>query len=293
MTLRLDPRYPLLWRNPHGLQVGVDSPRVVLDPIDEAEERILAALVRGVSPGSLDLIATERGIAPRVLTELLTRLDPVLLPREPAQTPVVAVHGGRTAARIAAQLRDAGLTVEPDAPTPALAILACDYVVAPDLLSHWLRRDVPHLPVVSSDRTARIGPLVVPGVTACLHCSELAARDADPARSALASQLWGRVSSAATTLVSDEAAAIASRMALSWLAGGGAPAGVELDAATGSTSAIGRSRHPECGCAGLESGAGPAPEVRSARRGIATASAPARDPIPFAPTRARGGAAPG
>ncbi|MCU1422534.1 MAG: hypothetical protein JWN36_2185 [Microbacteriaceae bacterium] len=284
MVLRLDPRFPILWRNPHGLQVGVDAPRALLDPIDDAEERVVAALAQGVSPAGLEQLAEERGLAPRVLAELLARLAPVLLPEEPVPGPVVAVHGGRTATRIAAQLRDTGVTVEPDAPTPALAILAADYVVAPDLLSHWLRRDVPHLPVVIADRTARIGPLVVPGVTACLHCSELAARDADPARSALASQLWGMTASAATTLVSDEAAAIASRMALAWLAEGGTPAGVELDAATGSTRAIGRARHPECGCSGLD--------LRPARPGSATASAPARDPIPFAPTRARAGAAP-
>ena len=284
MAPRLDPRFPLLWRNPHGLQVGVDAPRVLLDPIDEAEERVLAALAHGVSEAGLDQVAGERGLSPRVLAELLSRLAPVLLPEEPAPTPVVAIHGGRTATRIAAQLRESGLTVEPDAPTPTLAILAADYVVAPDLLSHWLRRDVPHLPVVSSDRSVRIGPLVVPGVTACLHCSELAARDADPARAALASQLWGRVASAATTLVSDEAAAIASRMALAWLAEGGTPAGVELDAATGSTRAIGRARHPECGCSGLD--------LRPARPGSATASAPARGPIPFATMRARAGGGP-
>ena len=281
MLIRLDPRFPILWRNPHGLQVGVDSPRAVLDPIDEAEERVVAALVRGVSPAGLDLIASEQRLAPPVLAGLLARLAPVLLPADPAPRAVVAVHGGRTASRIALQLADAGVTVQPDAPSPALAILTADYVVAPDLLSHWLRRDVPHLPVLIADRTARIGPFVVPGVSACLHCAELAARDADPARSALASQLWGRSASAATALVCDEVAAIASRMALAWLANGGTPTGIELDAATGATRAIARTRHPECGCAGL------GPELRPARPGIATASAPARDPIPFATTRAR------
>ncbi len=282
MVLRLDPRFPILWRNPRGLQIGVDAPRIVLDPIDDAEEHVLAALVAGVSPGGLDQIAARHRLSPGVLRALVDRLTPALLPRQPRAEAVVAVHGGRVAGRVAVQLREAGVSVDPDAASPALAVLAADYVVAPDLLAHWLRRDVPHLAVIVSDRTARIGPLVVPGRTACLQCSELVARDSDPARSALAAQLWGSTASGTTALVTDEVAALTTRMALRWLAEGGTPAGVEVDVATGATRGIGRPRHPECLCAGL----------RTVPTGTATASVPARAPIPFSPTRARDDAEP-
>jgi bacteriocin biosynthesis cyclodehydratase domain-containing protein len=50
-------------------------------------------------------------------------------------------------------------------------------------------RGVPHLPVGLRDGTAVIGPLLVPGLTACLDCVELHRLDRDPIWPALAAQL--------------------------------------------------------------------------------------------------------
>jgi hypothetical protein len=57
----------------------------------------------------------------------------------------------------------------------------------PDLLDDAgaLASDIPHLYVATWGRTAAIGPLVIPGMSSCLHCAHLHKRDADP--------LWPRL----------------------------------------------------------------------------------------------------
>lgn len=60
MILRLDPRWPLVWRTPTSVQVGIDPPLVILDPISELEERLLAAIAVGVSESGLAMLARGR-----------------------------------------------------------------------------------------------------------------------------------------------------------------------------------------------------------------------------------------
>lgn len=64
----------------------------------------------------------------------------------------------------------------------------------PVIPPEWLRRvrHRPHLAVVVRDTAAVIGPLVLPGRSACLRCLELARADRDPAWPALAAQLVSR-----------------------------------------------------------------------------------------------------
>jgi hypothetical protein len=35
MILRLDPRFPMVWRTPTSVQLGIDPPLVILDPVTE------------------------------------------------------------------------------------------------------------------------------------------------------------------------------------------------------------------------------------------------------------------
>ena len=71
-------------------------------------------------------------------------------------------------------------------------MLVGHYVLEPARHRRWLRRDIPHLPVVFSDGEIRVGPLVEPGHGPCLYCLELARVDEDPAWPAIACQLVGR-----------------------------------------------------------------------------------------------------
>ena len=73
-------------------------------------------------------------------------------------------------------------------------------------MSEWLRRDVPHVLVRVGDRSVRVGPVVVPGVTACARCLHLHDGDRDRAWPAIAGQLAARPVVAPPLLVLREAA---------------------------------------------------------------------------------------
>lgn len=258
MILRLDPRLPLVWRTPSSVQLGIDPVVVVLDDVTERDERMLAALVVGVSDTGLAMIA---GARTEERDALLAALRPALgtAPTSPS-TATVAVHGSESlVSAIASTLAHGGIDVVtgPDAASlaehrPHLAVLAGHYVLAPDLHALWLRRDVPHLPVVVGDAGVVVGPVVEPGSGPCLLCLELHHRDRDPAWPAIATQLLGRRSRAETSVLVLEAAAAASRMVLERLASGAsAAASVRIDAGTGRRETRAWQRHPECGCRGI------------------------------------------
>jgi hypothetical protein len=59
----------------------------------------------------------------------------------------------------------------------------------PELADDLLADDVPHLAVATAGAAARVGPLVVPGTSACLWCADRRATDIDPAWPAIADQL--------------------------------------------------------------------------------------------------------
>ena len=83
--------------------------------------------------------------------------------------------------------RPRGRAFAPD--KPLLAVLAPAAGVSLDDLLQELPPHTPHLLAQVHDATGIVGPLVLPGRTACLHCLDLARTDLDPRWPALASQL--------------------------------------------------------------------------------------------------------
>jgi bacteriocin biosynthesis cyclodehydratase domain-containing protein len=260
MVLRLDSRATLVWRDPFSLQFGVDPARVVLREVSSSDERMVAALVSGVSRSGLAMIAQSSGAAEHDIDSLLRRLDPLLVDdEEPTDPKTVSIAGsGPTVERIANTLAQSGVRVLVSSRATTedcdLGLAVGHYVLDPDSYGFWLRRDLPHLPVVFGDEAVTIGPLVEPGSTACLYCLEHHRRDADASWSAIASQLWGRQSASETPLVSLEVAAIACRMITSRLAQDGPSPGVaaatslRLSVDTGETTRREWMPHPDCGC---------------------------------------------
>ncbi|MEJ5869336.1 hypothetical protein WDV85_16520 [Pseudokineococcus sp. 5B2Z-1] len=187
---------------------------------------------------------------------------------------VVVVDGaGRVADAVAAGLREAGTgavavrspgaaprgagTGPPPpgaaAAPPDLVVLVADALVAPARAARLVRADVDHLPVVVRERSAVVGPLVVPGAGPCLRCVELHRADRDPEWPLVAAQL----ASPATTAVPDVvllrlACALAVAQALAHLddatgsAAGGASWEVRLP--DGVPSGRAWAPHPSCGC---------------------------------------------
>jgi bacteriocin biosynthesis cyclodehydratase domain-containing protein len=268
MVLKLDGRFTTVWRDPFSLQIGVDPARVVLREVSTAEERMIAALGSGVSRSGLDMIASSsQGSEQDVLT-LLRKLKPLLLPEAPAQPDarVSIVGSGQTVERIANALALAGVSVSVSASvveeTSDLGIVIGHYVLDPESYGFWLRRDLPHLPVVFGDDSVLIGPLVEPGRTSCLYCLEHYRRDADASWSAIASQLWGRRAMSETALVSAEVAARVARLVLGRIERGRLESGRQtarsmsarsfrLAVESGDVTQRDWMPHPDCGCIAL------------------------------------------
>jgi bacteriocin biosynthesis cyclodehydratase domain-containing protein len=249
MVVQIDPRIPLVWRDPTSLQFGIDRPRVILREVDATTEQMVAALVAGVSNTGLTMIGGPRA-AP-----LLDALAPVLesAPRHKPRVVVVgrSVVADRVAGLLAAEacevdrLVSAHSAADHDA---ELGIAIGEFVLDPQVHGLWLRRDVPHLPAVIGDQFVTIGPIVEPGAGPCLHCVHLWRRDADAAWPAIATQAWGRSAPIGDTAISEAAAAIA-RAALTRLRNGSGPAERRMiRLSSGEISSEPVAVHPECEC---------------------------------------------
>ncbi len=258
----------MVWRTPNSIQFGVDPPMLRIDDVTETQERLVAALTVGVSRPGLTMIA--HGADGEVDCLLLT-IAPVLLTPPVARVDLVTISGGGPLAdTLIRALTATGTHVELSPAVagaadigPDLAILVHDYVTPPMLHSRWLRRDVPHLPVVISDGAVTVGPIVEPGIGPCLLCLELHRRDADPAWPAIATQLLGRPLGPQSTVLL-EGAAEALRMTMQRLASGAGDAvSVRIDAATGRRDYLRWQPHVDCGCRGIEFVMGPESDASS------------------------------
>lgn len=144
----------------------------------------------------------------------------------------------------------------------ALAAAGCDGAGAPALmvscgtpragqLHDWMLDGVPHLVVSPRAASVRIGPLVVPGRTACLQCLDLARRDSDPAWPSLTRQLQARGTPLPDPVLVASAAALAAGCITRWLETGYDDIChgfwvVTPDTPVPAWRAV--VRHPECGC---------------------------------------------
>lgn len=284
MVLRLDPAITMVWRDPFSLQFGVDPARLVLREVTSAEERMIAALASGVSRSGLSMIAAASGADEKDVTSLLGRLDSLIeTARQPEPQRSVAIVGsGPTVDQIASSLAIAGVHVVVGTTVPhgdcELGVTVGHYVLDPESYGYWLRRDVPHLPVVFGDDSVTIGPLVEPGLTACLYCLEYYRRDADRSWAAIASQLWGRRGTAETPLVTLEVAARVTRSVLRRLDGvvPTVATSVRIDV-TGEAVSRTWLPHPECGCTDLSAATRESDSARASDRPRTRAVAAARE----------------
>ena len=204
---RLLPHAIPLLRDRQSLQLGLCSDEaLVLDGLTSREVDFVTGL-----DGTRDraqVLREGRGERDEQLLHLLADAG-VLAPAEardrrqpPHPGPLVAVQGvGRLADEIALQLCDrrgarvargerTGATVPTDEP-PDLVVLVEHRAVGPDAREGVQSLRVPVLPVVHDGPHGTVGPLVVPGRSACLECLDLTRADQDPA--------WGHLLRQATT----------------------------------------------------------------------------------------------
>lgn len=126
------------------------------------------------------------------------------------------------------------------------AMLETDRAIPDELL----RSDQPHLFVRATEEVGIVGPLVVPGATACLRCTDLFRRDRDPAWPTLLNQLV-RLRACPPPVVTSWAAATAVAQVFSFLNGGrpeSCGATVELSGRDHRVRWRPWPAHPGCGC---------------------------------------------
>jgi len=127
-----------------------------------------------------------------------------------------------------------------------------------------LRAQVPHLAAGIRETTGVVGPLVLPGVTACLRCLDLTRTERDPGWSRLAAQLAGgreRAADPCDVVLAALVAAQAAGQALSFLdravIGGALPPSVNGTLEVAMPDWRWRRRswtpHPACGCSWVQS----------------------------------------
>ncbi|MGV0814311.1 cyclodehydratase [Mycolicibacterium boenickei] len=272
---------PLLLRPDEAVQLGWDPRRAVLvrppAPMTQAQ---LAALLRALQVGATrdELITAAESFGDaEAIDELIDALTEVGMlttraaaPSRPTRSASIRVHGrGPLSELLANGLRCSGARVRHSmhphtrnvAASTDLMVLADYQITDPRLLQELHQSGIAHLSVRVRDGAGLVGPLVIPGVTSCLHCADLHRTDRDAAWPAVATQLRGAVGSAsrATILAT---AALALRQIDPVIRAVGhtgvalpdleAPptlnTTLELDADGYSIVARRWSRHPECPC---------------------------------------------
>lgn len=260
MIHRLDPTVPLVWRDQHTLQLGVDRVVCVFPEPTASMERMLAALRTGAPTEALEVEASGTPAqCTAEATALLASVADALLPPTPQSLPaLVVIDGdGPTAERMHRLLRQAGHRVVAgpacdDGVEAAAAVIVGSYVISPWRHGPWLRRDVPHLPVVFGDDGAELGPFV-DADGPCLRCLSLHRTDADPAWPAIAAQLVSRERHPEPSLLSAQVAAMAARLVDARLRSGEpvhSSASIRVHA-DGTISRRSHSVHAACGCRAL------------------------------------------
>ncbi|MFM6971300.1 MAG: hypothetical protein ACKOWH_01770 [Rhodoluna sp.] len=84
MVLKINPNQQALWRDPFQLQIGVGKNALRLGKLSAAQERLIAALYRGIADQQLPLVSKQLGLSTPEVDSLLSQVGG-LLELEPPQ----------------------------------------------------------------------------------------------------------------------------------------------------------------------------------------------------------------
>ncbi len=247
MFIRIDPSIPVVWRDSETVQLGLDPERARIGPLDLFGARGVAELVRGTSLARLSSVVGGDHAAQSLIDacgDVFHRTRQATLPRlavvgiAPATETVARTWVGSTRSTVVAASSHDVSAAEVD-----FVLLVSHFVVSPIDVQPWLGRDIAHCAIVFGESSVRVGPVVIPGETACIRCVELAHIDGDPSWSAVAPQVWRRRAAADSVDLAIHAAAESLSM---YPMGGGYS--VRVDGVTWNRAVSPHALHPDCGC---------------------------------------------
>jgi hypothetical protein len=82
MVYKINPFHQLIWRTPDTLQLGVGGQRQIFSRVSQGQERLINALYFGVAEGQLPALAKQIQLPLAQAEQLLTKVAPLLLPRD-------------------------------------------------------------------------------------------------------------------------------------------------------------------------------------------------------------------
>ncbi len=220
--LRLAASHPPLWRTPSSLQLGTE-PGVRIDGVSDWQERLLDALTDGIPDAMLVPLARSFGATAAQAQEFTARLSTVLTREDPpalavqVEVPATLAHAelvSLTAGWDAAALAHDGVSRwDCGVPQPGIPLIVVAHrLLDPRRASRLMRGDVTHVPIELAGDRVSVGPVVVPGRTACTSCLHAHRADEDPQWPLLAAQLLGREPVRTDPALLVEAALLAGRL---------------------------------------------------------------------------------
>lgn len=189
-----------LWRDDGRVQFGA-PPLAVAPYAADWVDAVVPALVEGTTRATARNLGRLHGAPEGHVDELLAAVAPACRSRR-RHAPIVVQTADDLPARAvravlaalparARVLSWAGPASETAPPGSAVVLLGA-YRVDPRRAATFMRDDIAHLPLVLDGGRARIGPVVRPGLTACLACLDADKRRDDPDWPVIAAQLVGR-----------------------------------------------------------------------------------------------------
>ena len=250
--VRLRPGLRVARRGDGHLQVGLHPGERVVVADREPVRRLLRALAQGVDAAASG--PADQALVTRLADRgLLRPVDEVVWRRrlrQAVRVGVVAAEPARSAA--AGALAAAGLQIAEPRTTPVVVLhLTTGAEPRREELDKWMRQDRPHLPLTMLAGHTRLGPLVVPGLTACLRCVDEHLTDQDPRHPLVLAQHHDPDPADAPAPEDLQLAlAWATRDLITWVEGG-RPTTWSSTLDLGPEGPVARtwSRHPRCGCA--------------------------------------------
>ena len=214
MPLRLDPRHPPLWRTPTAVQFGADAVAVV-----EADQpwhtRLLAVLEEGLPAEHAVRVAGAMGAPAAEAVEFLAAIAPALRDDDaPAGEQVMLRVSGAVDPCVYAGVHEglvaAGVRIVDHDHAPLIVVAS--HVLDPRVTARLMADDRRHLPIVATCSGAEVGPLVLPGKTACLTCVATVRTEREPWWPAVAAQLLGSPPPPSSPAIAGEAGLFAARL---------------------------------------------------------------------------------